>query len=624
MSFYSERRPFIHTTGADDGDKKIDPKAAELAHAREGWMDFRDRHEGTMNAYYGTPDVRFTMKPGGWYIDLKKLEVNADPTFFLEKGFTESEALFASFHEAGHFDDMVQDANNYLAFFERVNEQKTVHPAYPKALKRLYNCVEDVLVNKKVMARWKAGHAAKDSLYPKLFPASDFRGQPRHRQLMYALLREAMLPGEPCEVDADVREQIDLWQKRGRGARALDVLTAVDRVGKARVPLQNRFLQYQGTLEPVFRAFFLRDLQDRKPKSPEKGEGKGSGDPGEPGDPGEDDPFGEDPNDSAIPDPIDFDDLANQVKKLNDKIAQNKKDAFKEAMGVDQKDFTAYQKDAIAVAPYVERMSQVFDKVIKRRKTYRRVLKKPVDEGAIPNPPRQAGAVAEIQAGNEPHEVFLDYQLKEIVRNRPDELEFTLVGDGSGSMGDEGKDVMQRKIAVLVQEGLQKFRERIERERRQGEKIQLIIRGEVRIFADNDHPIVPLSDHFNHVDRVRMHKALNNLPRGGNNEPATFQAIRQEQFQAERLKKLREGKLKKVILFLTDGQTDQIAIQAQIAAMYEEAGPDSQNHLIIAGIGFGNGTQATATYAPNGYFVETLAQVPETFIAFFEKVIDDL
>lgn len=639
---FDQRSVMKATTGdPDDAQKKPDKKSAELAQAKGEWKGFQSRHEGTMNAYYGTKDVRFTMKPGGWYIDLEKLEVNADPNFFLEKGYTEAEALFASFHEGGHFDDMVQDSEHYLGFFERTKMLRSIHPAYPKAVQRLYNCVEDVLVNKKVIARWAAGAAAKNSLYPKLFPSNDFRGQPRHRQLMYVLLREAMLPDQPCFIGDEVRDAVNVWQKNGGRKKALDVLTAVDYQGKAVRGVKERFMQYQRTLEPIFLDFFLKDLQDRKEQDKEKEKGekgeKGDGDPersNEPGEPGDEDPFGDDPNKDGIPDPIDMDDLADQVKKLNKNIAQKKKDAFKDAMGVDQKDFEDYQKDARAVAPYVESMSKVFDRVIQKRKTYRRILNKPFDEGAILNPARLASIPAEIAAGNDPHEAFLGFRSKEVIRNRPDELEFTLVGDGSGSMyeGQEAlpeaqrKDVMQRKIAVLIQEGLQRFRDRITKERRAGEKINLVVRGEVRIFNSDDHRIVSLSDNFTHKDRVTMRKALKNLKgipgSGSNNEPATFEAIIAEQLGEATIKKLQQGKLKKVILFLSDGQTDTATIQGYIQDIMARVGPAGAQNLIIAGIGFIDGKQTIETYAPNGHFVERLQDVPDKFIEFFKKVLE--
>src|SRR3989339_677630 len=610
--FFEGGRQHLDGQEKDDAkEKKIKEREALLQKAREGWMDFFRTFEKVIQGYFGTPDIPFTVKPGGWYVDLEKIRVNADPTFFLEKGYSESESMFATFHEAEHFRDMIEDPGAYQRLFTRFKSRTDVHASYPKVLQRLYNCLDDILVNRVVMNRWKAGSKAVKSLYPKLFPTNDFRGQPRHRQFMYAFLREAMLPEEPALLDPEVREVLEMWQKRGGNVKAIDVLTGVDPSGKARFSAQDRYARYQATLEPLFEEMYRWDL-DHKKKNEGKGkeEGEGEGD----GDPFEDDPFAD-----AIPDPVDFDKAAEQAKRLHDRHRQKKKDAFKEVMGVEKADFDSYQQDAKVVEPYVERMSAVFDKVIMRRKTYRRVLKKSTKEGVILNPPKAAIGVAEIKAGHDEPEIMLDYQKREIIQNRPNRLEFTLVCDGSGSMARENKDLTQRRLAVLAMEGFAKFRDRIEKERRAGEKIDLSIRSEARMFANEDDILKPLSESLTHVERVKMHKKLKKLPEEDNKEWKTFDAIESEQFTDQTIKDLRKGDLKKVIVFLSDGQTDEATIQAKIKNLMELAGtgPDGKSNLVIACIGFGDGIQALTTYAPNGYFAKTLEEVPEIF----EKLI---
>jgi hypothetical protein len=257
MGEYPGREMGMRVEGDDDEeqDEKKKARNAALKEARKEWLSFGARHEGTINAYFGTPDVPFTMKPGGWYIDLENIRVNADPTFFLEKGYSESESLFTTFHEAEHFRDMIQNPGLYKHFFERAKTRKDVHAAYPKILQRLYNCVDDILVNNAVMSRWSAGRKAKDVLYPKLFPRGDFRGQPRHRQLMYALLREAMLPKEPIQLDPDVQTELDtLHKKLGVG---LSRLTSVDHLGRAKEKeiggnQYHRFVLMDQMVEPGF------------------------------------------------------------------------------------------------------------------------------------------------------------------------------------------------------------------------------------------------------------------------------------------------------------------------------------------------------------------------------------
>src|SRR3990167_6693191 len=115
---------------------------------------------------------------------------------------------------------------------------------------------------------------------------------------------------------------------------------------------------------------------------------------------------------------------------------------------------------------------------------------------------------------------------------------------------------MQRRLAVLATEACALFQEKIQQARRHGEHIQLDVRSEVREFSDSDTELKPLSPTLTHAERVAMHKALKKLPSGGNNEAATFDAIESAQYGPARLKRLRTGELKKLVVWLTDGGTD--------------------------------------------------------------------
>ena len=593
-----------------------------LALARAEWHEFGKTHEGTINAYFGTPDVPFTMEPGGWYVQLEgKIRVNADPSFFLEKGYGESEALFATFHEAEHFRDMIQDPEAFRRLATRTRSRTDVHKAYPKSLFRFYNCLEDVMVNRVVMKRWKGGESAKNALYPKLFASNDFRGQPRHRQLMYTLLREAMMPGEPCAIDPEVRAAVDAWQARGGSHKTLDVITAVDPRGVAKMPAMKRYGTIAATLEPMFEEMFKHDLEHWKPPEDKKGKGE-KGEGGE----NSDDPFGDDPNEDAIPDPIDFDKAIDQAEKINKEISKRKGDEFKELMGVEKKDFEAYQTDYRLVEDGVLGLSHVFDKVIERRKSYRRALRKRVKEGPMLDPRHTATAVAEIASGHLDPTVFLDYEHKEVIRRRPSRIEFTLVADGSGSMGERNKDAMQRRFAILFMEALASFRDRIQKARRKGEKIQLKVLSEVRVFSDQDEVVKPLNESLTHAERVKMHRRLKNLPGGGNNEPATFSAIEREQFNQATIRDLHNGDLKKVVLFLSDGESDPGTIQGWIqrfASMAKVPGTDV-NNLVVGCIGFEGGQSAVTTYAPNGYYAEDMKAVERIFLDLIENILEDV
>jgi hypothetical protein len=584
---------------------------------RERCEKFQSQNEKIVNGYFGTPDVAFSLRAGeGAYIDLEKIRVNIDPELLFRYDMTDSQALFVVFHEAEHFRDMIRDPDVYTGNFDRIRAETGPHEAFPKALRRLFNCVDDVLVNKAVMRRWKAGEAVKDPLYRKLFSSPilnagpDGQPVPRHRQFMYALLRRAMLPDEETVVDEDVEDAICEATDRGEGKADLtSVMTAVDRTGKAILEPADRFFAMWKFCVPVFRRLYEQDLTDHAPKENPKEK-----------------PFGDDPLEGAIPDPIDSADVADAAKSIATTLGKKKNDEYTDLYGVTREDFDRYKRDYDEVEPHIDDLSRTFDAVIERRKTVRRVLRKPVRDGVMLDPRKAAIVIAEMKAGNDDPQVELGYERRETIMNLPSAFEFTLVGDGSGSMKGS-KSVLQRKLSVLVTEALKEFQDRLDAERRKGADLRLSIKTEVRIVSNNDSIAKPLSTSLSHEERVKMGKALRNLPYGDNNEPETFRKMETEQFDPETCAKLRDGRLKKAILFLTDGETDKAAIQRCITRLEDlvnEGRSGEGNGLVVAGLGFGEGTSALDTYAPNGYYADSFAKVPDIFKDFLKDILETL
>jgi len=242
------------------------------------------------------------------------------------------------------------------------------------------------------------------------------------------------------------------------------------------------------------------------------------------------------------------------------------------------------------------------------------------------DPRKAATAVAEIKAGNLEPRVMLDFEKREQIKNLPDELEVTFVFDGTGSVkSTQPKVDMQRQLAVLALEAFARFHERIQKERRRGENIKLDVKSEARIFADDDEVAKPLSHSLSHVERVHLHKRLNNLPGGDNKESKTFEAIEQEQFDRTRRDKLQKGRLKKIVIFFTDGDTH-VPVQAHIRHLQSLAGltKEGRSNLVIAGIGFDAAQKAKETYAPNGFYAETFEGVKEIFEQFIAHILDEI
>ncbi len=646
----------------DDKKPELTEKEKLMQQASEEWLEFAGILKNTINAYYGTKDIQFTVQKGGWKIDLENIVVNVDPKFFLDKGYTKAEALFATFHEAEHFRDMAMDPEAYEDLFAHIRSQDHVHPAYPNALSRLYNCIDDVLVNKAVMSRWKAGKKGKDSLYPKLFPSRDLSIQkvaiagpdgkpmrdmqgnvitvdkpmPRHRQFMYALLRKAMLPHEKIKLDPEVEQAIKKLEQE-LGPAGVELVTRVDAEGSAtrishgtKGETTHRFNVIKFYHEKIFKEFFLKDLEDRKQEESQK-EGKGKGEEGDQkpgkGDPGEepDDPFGDDPLENAIPDPFDYEDAFDKAQAINDRIQQKKNDEFKDLHGVTREDMDDYREDKRVVQEHIEEMIGLWESIITERKEYVKVLgRQPKKEGPLLHPARIASIPIETKAGNLEVEAYRGFEKAEKIRERPNKIEITLVCDGSSSMTLEGRGHMQRRLAILATESLYEFVEKINAASRAGEDVNLEVKSEIRVFTSNekDEVLKRLSPELTHIQRIQMRKRLLRLD-SGNYEVATFNGIREEQFTEERIEDLKEGNLKKLIIFLTDGESDAQAIQKSIKQLYAMA-DEGHDNLVIAAIGFGGGTSVKDTYAPNGHYVNAIQEVPDKFKEIIKKIMEDV
>ncbi|PIZ53308.1 hypothetical protein COY25_03705, partial [Candidatus Uhrbacteria bacterium CG_4_10_14_0_2_um_filter_41_7] len=135
----------------------------------------------------------------------------------------------------------------------------------------------------------------------------------------------------------------------------------------------------------------------------------------------------------------------------------------------------------------------------------------------------------------------------------------------------------------------------------------------------------PLSSNLTHKERVEFRSKLINLPGGSNNEVTTFNAIIDEQFNRERINSIVAGETKKIIIFLTDGESDTSAIQAARNRMMNLVRRrDGSSSLVIAGIGFDGGQSAVSTYAPDGYYANSIDELPTIFETFISKILSDI
>ncbi len=608
-----ERGPHFAATNEPGSDlpQPEAPKDEALKQAQESGGAFLLRYEKTISAYFGSEAQHFTVKPGGWYVDLETGRVNADPTFFAEKGYSEPEALFATFHEAEHFRDAASDPEAYRRFFEDTKLLDKVHPAYPEKLRRFVNCLEDIMVNTTVTNRWAAGSKAREALYPKLFPKNDFSDQPRHRQFMYTLLREAMLPNEPCIVDEEVRQVIDKYNQRLQaktGKKTIEVLTAFSpKKQQALMPAGDRYEHIMQVLEPVFRDMFLRDVEERR-----EGQEKGQGQPSR-------DPFSDDPFEDGVPDPVSSEDILDQIDKYQAAKKGRDNNKFEELMGVTAEDFIRYQTDAKVIEPYIDDITALFRRIIQERIHLRQRLTKPGKEGPILDRGKLAIGAAAIKAGNLEPEMFLDYEPEQIVDQQPSKIELYLIADGTGSVSmDSTKIVAQRRTVVLSLEATQRMRQEVAAAHAQGAKFDLELATEVRQFSKTDKTVLPLTKTIDHKTRVQVYKELTGGLLGGNNdEKDTFEKLLAD-LTPERQVALKAGTLKMIVIIMTDGGTN-VDVKSYLRKLRDKAG--SEKNYAVGAIGYGSDGAAVQTvYSPVGTYAPQVNQLPATF----EKIFTDM
>jgi hypothetical protein len=243
--------------------------------------------------------------------------ITNDVRWFMDKGFTETQILWAHLHEISHFRDLAEDKKGMEERVEyevkraratgRVMMQKWIetagedHPiierlerTQPLSKKNksqlnqvelagfkihhtFYNILDDIWVNSSVARRaprYSQGTSAGDeieSLYKdKLFAPTDYKDLPRHMQFLYVLLREHMVPGEKVGITEEVQDVLNRpIIYKGKTYTARDIVQSfIKPQYRLNTTVSRRNKVIQECLEPLFDELLSKDLVDWKPKLP--------------------------------------------------------------------------------------------------------------------------------------------------------------------------------------------------------------------------------------------------------------------------------------------------------------------------------------------------------------------
>lgn len=591
-------------------------------------------------------------------IDLERGVMYGHPKFFQEeRGYSKDKAFFAYLHEFEHFRE--------LRALLREREGRKIwkrHQVKIKGKQRYHildNNFDDVKMNRSVVERVPTLRKTRGKLYAEnLFPDEDMTKLPKHLQFAFALNCQQQESGKLYTVHPDVQSALDqLGNLRGKsGVPFLEYATS------PRTPMSVRLHLQESIIEPIYDRFFEEDVEEKKnpnsgqdKKDNQGGEGQSSENgeqqqsaPGEQsqetekspseappqGEPQEGDAEGEtagNPEDyfreeydeffrryqHATPEEVIDEAVEKEIERQEtlekekiDKTGERAFEAYARAQKVDANDLRTYRKFVERLEALknpengealIEELREIFRQIITRRKRLMLAPQYPLSEGDVLAYP--AEAFTRTQAGEAEPDVWEDTETKEKEDKLVGDFDVTLVGDVSGSMAQEGKASEQRKAMTLLMEALSEFAEDLDSLRTSLDS-PLNVRTEARVFGSGAECVKPLSSELTERDRVTLYKRLGQADGDKTEDYLALEAIL-NQLTDEEVEKIQAGKLKKIVIPMTDGESSDASRLKRALERLREKG------VIVIGVGITPaGKPALTTYAPEAQLCEKAEDLP--------------
>ena len=345
--------------------------AEALAFVKEN-LDFFEHH--------AKGNIKIEPAPEGldtFAFNLENNTIYINSMFYEKLGFSKEKTIFATLHEIEHFLEKIQmlsedgGEKNFDKYLKKIETSK--------AFDLMDNCVADIRENRTVVSKTNKGMKdLEENMFKEdLFKETDFTSRPRHIQFCQAILREARVESEKCDVSPDVRQKLDeLAKVKG----LMNIMTNPETPMSVRLKLQDKYIL------PKMEELLGRDIEDKKNQ---EGEGenkpkdgkldeknnkskdqKGSkGDKkNEPkGKPKKSDAKGDDPNkvfadeyekaNKKIPNAVPIEEVKKAFKEYKEEKQKNSPDKadeeYAEKLGVEKKDLQEYRKIAEALQKIV-------------------------------------------------------------------------------------------------------------------------------------------------------------------------------------------------------------------------------------------------------------------------------
>lgn len=623
-------RPRSEIVGATEEESKRE--------AKDDVEDFLDKEAEILSAYGMKGDITLERGNQGWAFDFENRKLIYDPSFFAERGYNLRETLFGTTHELlAHYGELLRDPELVLKEVKRYSQKKHLH--------LLYNIFEDVLGNRRIVAELPFLEETRGTLYrEKLFSKTDYSDLADHVQFVYGFIREAMVPEETVMINEKARTALDKLRVFGK-----DKLDILDLITTPTIEPKERFQIMRKIIEPVYLELYKEDLEKEKerqaqlPKfrqvagSKEKQkEGKGFGEGGEGG-------IGEKElrksaeealkkqykqYQESHPEPLSEEDEENIKKSLEQSAAErggarsmdkNILEQWAREHGVKPESVIGYRREYKEIASLVKELSEVFKKIVSRRLKERwRHAPQLRKEGEELEESVLAEAYVESKAGGEPR-VFRELTREKREQEGYGKLEMTLINDLSGSMSEGEKLAMDRRSKLLFLESLSDFSKEIKQaELESGVSLGLEVRTETRAFGDfGDVELKKMGPELLEKERIQIWEKLHQAG-GGTPDYLSLEQV-SESILPEREKELKEKILRKVVVVLSDGGS-------QDAERVKKTVKDLRRKgVIVLGLGMTeSGAAVMDVYAPDASVIEDIRKLPKEVQKIIVKYTNDL
>lgn len=523
-------------------------------------------------------------------------------------------------------------AKGYSARHPGGASEAAVRKFYYGEIHGLYNVLDDICVNNLVFQRnkfFESGDGRKSigSLYEKLgFEKADLTDQPLHSQMIMSLLRDEMLGKTHGKSIVDERVSLVLEKKKlGKNIREIIDMDLKPRQGILADP-EERYRIIRNLIEPEYLKLLEVALEEQEEKNKQnqedegdndtdKGSGRnsegnqseegGDGQGGEDGQGGSSErseaedggggfnPFGDkrknssdildhgENGDQVIEDILKSLEEADKIDKMSPEErekyqAEKRTQEFDKKHGITKEQRAENEKVKARIDKARKKMRKFWHGLIGKSIEYRQTVIHDQRKGRL-NVGSFIKKYPEIieseQNGNlRTLEIYDRKGLERRIVDQPERIDISLLVDCSGSM-DDAKVKAARQAMALLMYSIKDFNGELERTRRETHS-KLRANTEVIVFGSDFERVKPFEREGSYDDNdAEIIRSVSRIDgnRGGTDDASPLKTILAG-LTSEQKSRIREGKLKKIVFEITDGEPNEPSLTAENLAKLAEEG----------------------------------------------------